>query len=232
MVRDRKSRLLRGVRKSFMVIRLQNARLRRLTVLTTLTLLLLGCDRQSTPKPLLTTPPSAAVDNDIYVADDRGRIRALRPDGSEQWAISLPDEITSRDSTASRDIRIDFLAARSAGKLFGLATQLSGSHTGGAILFALDSNHLLWQIEAPYPEQNGAALAVGSEALYEAAQDGVLYAFSRLDGKQIWKYQASQGPLGSPIVSADGTIYVTGPNYNLHAITPDGKQRWVRGTQR
>lgn len=200
-------------------------------VLITIALLLPGCVRQRSTTPLLTTPPTTAVENDIYVADDRGSIRALRPDGSEQWTVSLPDEITSRDTTTSRDIRIDFLAARSADKLFGLATQLSGSHTGGTILFALDSNHLLWQIEVPYPEQNGAALAVGSDAVYEAAQDGLLYAFSRLDGKQLWKYQVSQGPLGSPVVSADGTIYVTGPSYNLHAISPDGKQRWVRGTQ-
>jgi len=204
---------------------------RRLTVLITITLIMLGCGLQRSTIPVLTTPLSTAIDNDIYVADERGRIRAFRPDGSEQWTVSLPDEISSRDSTASRDIRIDFLTARSAGKLFGMATQLSGSHTGGSILFALDSNHLLWQTEAPYPQQNGAALAVGSDAVYEAAQDGVLYAFSRLDGKQIWKYQVSQGPLGSPTVSADGTIYVTGPNYNLHAITPNGKQRWVRGTQ-
>ncbi len=205
--------------------------MRNLTSLTLITLLLVGCGRQRSATPLLTTPPTTAVENEIYVADERGRIRALRPDGSEQWTISLPDEISSRDSTASRDIRIDFLAARSAGKLFGLATQLSGARTGGAILFALNANNLIWQIEAPYPQQNGAALAVGSDAVYEAAQNGVLYAFSRLDGKEIWKYQVSQGPLGSPIVSTDGTIYVTGPNYNLHAIMPDGKQRWVRGTK-
>lgn len=201
-----------------------------LIVLPTITLII-GCGRERSMTPLLSTPPSAAVDNDIYLADERGSIRALRPDGSEQWTVSLPDEITSRDNTVSRDIRIDFLAARSAGKLFGLATQLSGSHSGETILFALDGNRFLWQIEAPYPQQNGAALAVGSDAVYEGAQDGVLYAFSRLDGRQIWKYQVSQGPLGSPTVSADGTIYVAGPNYNLHAISPDGKQRWVRGTR-
>jgi outer membrane protein assembly factor BamB len=192
---------------------------------------MLGCGRDRSAIPLLTTPPSTAVDNDIYVADERGRIRALRPDGSEQWIVSLSDEITRRDNTTSRDIRIDYLAARSSGKLFGLATQLSGAHSGGTILFALDASKLVWQSEAAYPQQNGAALAVGSDAVYEAGQDGVLYAFSRVDGKQIWKYQVSNGPLGSPTVSADGTIYVTGPNYNLHAITPDGKQRWVHGTQ-
>ena len=202
-----------------------------LITLITIALLLPGCGRQHSTRPLLTTPPSAAVDNDIYVADDRARIRAFRPDGSEQWVTSLPDELTSSDKTASHDIQIDFLVARSAGKLFGLATQVSGSHNGGTVLFALDGSHLLWHIEAPYPEQNGAALAVGSDAVYEATQDGGLYAFSRQDGKQIWKYQVSHGPLGTPTVSADGTIYVTGPNSNLHAITPDGKERWVRATE-
>lgn len=203
----------------------------RLIVLISITLLLLGCGRQPSTTPLLTTPPSTAADNDIYVADERGRIRALRPDGSVQWTVPLSDEMRSRDRTASHDIRIDFLAARSAGKLFGLATQLSGSHSGGTTLFALEGNKLLWENEVPYPEQNGVALAVGSDTIYEAAQDGVLYAFSRLDGRQIWKCQLSQGPLGSPTVSADGIIYVTGPNFNLHAISPDGKQRWVRRTQ-
>ena len=122
--------------------------LESLIVLTTITLLLLGCGRQRSTTPLLTTAPSTAVDNDIYVADEHARIRAFRADGSEQWSASLPDEITSRDNTASRDIRIDFLAAHSAGKLFGLATQLSGSHTGATILFAFDANHLLWHVEA------------------------------------------------------------------------------------
>jgi len=192
--------------------------------------MLIGCGRDRPGTPLLSTPPTTAVDNDVYVADDRGRIRALRPDGSEQWTVLLTDEINKRDALVSRDIRIDFLAARSAGKLFGLATQLTGSQTGGTILFALDSNHLLWVTEVPYPEQNGVPLVVGSNGIYEAAQDGSLYAFSRSDGKQIWRYQVSQGPLGSPTLSADGTIYVTGPNFNLHAITPDGKQRWVFGT--
>ena len=193
-------------------------------------MVLVSCSPQRS-NTLLSTPPSTAVDNDVYVADAGGRIRALRPDGTEQWAVSLSDEIRKRDTSSPRDIRIDFLAARSGGKLFGLATQLSGRNTGATILFALDANHLRWQLEVPYPEQMGPPLAIGTDALYEAAHDGVLYAFARLDGKQIWKCQVSNGPLGSPSVGADGTIYVTGPNYNLHAIAADGKQRWVVGTQ-
>lgn len=79
-----------------------------LIVLATITLII-GCGRQRSSTPLLSTLPSAAVDNDIYLADERGRIRALRPDGSEQWTVSLPDEITSRDNTASRESNVGYV---------------------------------------------------------------------------------------------------------------------------
>lgn len=196
-----------------------------------LVLLLTSCAETHSPRPLVSVPPSASADDDVYIADAQARIRALRSDGSEQWTISLPDEIVRRDSSASRDLRIDFLAASSGGKLFGLATQLTGRNSGGTILFALDGNRLLWQVEVPYPEQNSRPIAVGPDDVYEAGDDGVLYAFARIDGHELWKYQVSQGALGSPTVGTDGTVYVAGPNYNLHAIAPDGKQRWVRETK-
>ena len=200
--------------------------------MTVTAVLLASCTAQHSNRPLLSAPPSAAADNDIYIADEAGRIRAFRPDGSEQWALSIPDEILRLDSQASRDIRIDYLAARSGGKLFGLATQLTGRTAGNTILFALDGNHLLWQKDVPFPEQNGAPIAVGPTAVYEAGDDGALYAFARSDGHQLWKYQVSQGTLGSPTVAADGTVYVTGPRHNLHAVAPDGSQRWTVETQR
>ena len=202
-----------------------------LTLLAGFALVLTSCAAPHSSRPLVSVLPSAAADNEVYVADAQARIRALRTDGSEQWTLSLPDEIVKRDSSATRDLRIDFLAARSGGKLFGLATELTGRSAGGTILFALDGNHLLWQVRVPYPEQNSLPIAIGPNAVYEAGDDGVLYAFERLDGHELWKYQVSQGPLGSPTVGADGTVYVTGPNYNLHAIAPDGKQRWVVETK-
>lgn len=202
------------------------------TLLAGVALCLASCGQQHSNRPLLSAPPSAAADNDIYITDADGRIRALRPDGSEQWTFSLPDEIVRLNSSATRDIRIDFLAARSGGKLFGLATQLTGHSAGGNILFALDGNRLLWQVGAPYPEQNSAPIAIGPTAVYEAGDDGALYAFARSDGHPLWKYQVSQGALGSPIVGTDGTVYVTGAGYNLHAVAPDGTERWVVATQK
>jgi outer membrane protein assembly factor BamB len=217
------------------ILRLQmNTRTKRrllALVISGIALLSASCAASRSNAPLLSAPPSAAADNDIYIADAEGRIRSLRPDGTEQWICSLPDEIARSGAVSSRDLRIDYLAARSAGKLFGLAVELSGRNDGGTILFALDRNHLLWQISAPFPEQNKSPIAVGSAAVYEAGNDGILYAFARTDGRQLWSYQVSQGALGSPTVGIDGTVYVTGPRHNLHAVAPDGVQRWAFETK-
>lgn len=186
--------------------------------------LLSGCSRKR--GPILSAPPSAAADNDVYVADE-DRVRALRADGKEQWSYSLGDELVRVDKEASRDIRIDSLVARSGGKLFGLALEETGKRAGRRILFAMDSNRLLWHREAPYPSQDVMPLAVGNTAVYEAGEDGQLYAFARDDGKLQWQYRVSGGPLGAPTVGGDGTIYITGPRHNLHAVAPDGTPRWV-----
>lgn len=194
-------------------------------------LALAGCVMPRSNRPLLNAPPRAAADNDIYISDARGRIRALRPDGTEQWTCSLSDEMTKLDGTVTRDVRVDYLAARSGGKLFGLATEETGHRAGYTILFALDGARLLWKADVPYPEQNGAPIAVGQTGVYEAGDDGTLYAYSRADGHPLWKYQVSRGTLGAPTVGADGTIYVTGARHNLHAVTPDGAERWVAETE-
>jgi outer membrane protein assembly factor BamB len=180
--------------------------------------------------PLLSVPPSAAAEDYVYIADAAGRIRAIRPDGKEQWSYTLADDLRRQNSAASYDLQITYLTARSGGKLFGLATELTGRYAGEIILFALDGQHLLWQTSAPAPEPGVMPVAIGQTAVYEAGDDGVLYAFARADGHPLWQYRVSQGALGSPTIGADGTIYVTGPRHNLHAIAPDGAQRWVLQT--
>lgn len=202
-----------------------------MTLLTGCALTLAGCVAPRPAGPLLSAPPRAAADDDIYVSDAEGRIRALSPNGTEQWVCSLPDEIMRADKTASRFIRVDYLSARSGGHLFGLATEEAGSYAGRTFLFAMEGSRLLWHIETPSPEQGGAPLAVGPAAVYEAGMDGVLYAFARTDGHQLWKQQVSHGPLGSPTVGTDGTVYVAGPRHNLHAVSPEGSQRWVVETR-
>jgi outer membrane protein assembly factor BamB len=183
-------------------------------------------------RTILSAPPATTLDNDIYLAEEGGRIRALRPDGSEQWSYSLAEDLERLTGQPSRDIRIDYLAARSGGHVFGLATRLAGRENGVSILFALEGNKLVWQREVPYPVQTVAPIAIGKDAVYQAGDDGVLYAYARDDGRPLWQYRVSEAAIGSPTVGGDGTIYVTGPRQNLHAVSPDGTERWVTGTQK
>lgn len=183
-------------------------------------------------RTILSAPPATTLDNDIYLAEEGGRVRALRPDGSEQWSYSLGEDLERLTHEPSRDIRIDYLAARSGGKVFGLAMRLSGRQNGVSILFALDGNRLIWQRDVPYPAQTSAPIGIGRDAVYEAGEDGVLYAYARDDGHALWQYRVSEAAIGSPTVGGDGTIYVTGPRQNLHAVAPDGTQRWVAGNQK
>jgi len=119
-------------------------------------LALSGCVAQRSSGPLLSAPPSAAADDDIYISDDEGRIRALRPDGTEQWTLSLREEVARLDAAASGDLRVDYLVARSGGRLFGLATWLTGHDAGRTVIFGTEGGRLLWRVGVPYPEQNGA----------------------------------------------------------------------------
>jgi outer membrane protein assembly factor BamB len=191
-----------------------------------------SCTEKRFERPLLGTGPSAAADKDIYITDAAGRVHALRPDGTEQWVLSLSEQFVKLDSSYSGDIRIDYLIAQSGGKLYGLATQETGPKAGNTILFGLEGKNLAWHADVPYPEQNSAPIAVSSTTVYEAGNDGSLYAYSISDGKQLWKSPISQGSLGSPTVGPDGTVYVTGVRHNLHAISPDGTQKWVAETEK
>lgn len=201
-----------------------------LTPLLAATLLAAGCGVSRTAAPLLSAPPRASADNEIYLADETGQIRAFRADGTEHWSYSLADDLARLGGGARGELRIASLAARSGGQLFGLATLENGPHAGQSILFALNGNHLLWHQLAPTPEQGVAPVGVGESAIYEAGDDGVLYAFARADGRRLWQRRVSRGTLGPPTVAADGTVYVTGARGNLHAVAPDGSERWVAQT--
>lgn len=175
--------------------------------------------------------PSTATEDIVYFADASGQIHALQTNGAEKWRYSIIDDLARQLNGEKPDIRIERLIARSGKKLFGLASLLSGSKAGETILFALDENKLLWLEPVSNPEANGAPIAIGNEAIYLAGDEGVLYAFRKDNGQLLWRYQVSKGTIGAPLIGIDGTIYVTGPRHNLHAIGADGKQKWIVETE-
>jgi outer membrane protein assembly factor BamB len=186
-----------------------------------------GC-ANSSKGPVMSISPSATADSLVYVADRAGTVRAIASDGRELWNYRIADDL--KDGATSPDLRIDSLTARSGGELYVLATRITGSKTGTVELISLNGNHIVWHREVPRTEPGINPIAVDSGAIYLAGDDGILYAFSRTDGQPKWKFQVSQGSLGSPIVGKDGTIYVTGPGHNLHAIGADGVEKWKAET--
>ncbi len=187
-----------------------------------------GCARSS-KGPVMSISPSATADSLVYIADRAGTIRAISSDGKEQWSYKLADEL--KENGVVPDLRIDSLIARSGGALYVLASNVTGSKAGTVELFSLNGNHMVWHREVPKTQPGIHPIAVNSEEIYLAGEDGALYALSRADGQLKWKFQVSQGPLGAPIVGTDGTVYVTGPGHNLHAIGPDGVEKWKLETR-
>lgn len=81
--------------------------------------------------------------------------------------------------------------------------------------------------------------AIGPDGtIYICSTDRYLYALNP-DGTLKWRYNYGEYPAYSestPVISADGTIYITSYHYNfsggywyslLHAINPDGTPKWT-----
>jgi outer membrane protein assembly factor BamB len=60
--------------------------------------------------------------------------------------------------------------------------------------------------------------------LYFTSVDGVFYAL-KADGVLKWKLRTGGVTESSPVLGADGTIYV-GVNKKLWSISPEGKEQW------
>ncbi len=207
---------------------------RLLPAVSALLLGLSGCLRQPSPRPFLSVPrasldvpPATAPDNRVYVVEEGSRIRALDENGKEQWVYSVADGLADVSNHSSRDFQILFLVARTQGRLFGLATQQTGARAGQTYLFATVNNRSFWQKDVPPPTNLMPPVAVDSKAVYEAGSEGILHAFAQTDGHLLWQRQITEGPLGSLTIGSDGTIYVIGPLGRLHAITPDGSEKWA-----
>jgi len=89
------------------------------------------------------------------------------------------------------------------------------------------------------PQDIGAILGtvvVGDGVLYGGSSGsyydpGFFFALDSSNGKMLWKYDAPGNMWGSPCIGNDGTVYAVFSNFEtegeLHAINPDGTNRWT-----
>src|SRR5262245_34209892 len=59
-----------------------------------------------------------------------------------------------------------------------------------------------------------------------AAQDGKSARTPPTTGGVFWSFQTGKGIFSSPVVAADGTIYVGSADRTFYALNPDGTVRW------
>lgn len=63
-----------------------------------------------------------------------------------------------------------------------------------------------------------------------AAQDGASAVRPTQTGGKLWDYRTGKGIFSSPVVGADGTIYVGSADRTFYALAPDGTLRWKHQT--
>src|SRR6185437_5629121 len=64
----------------------------------------------------------------------------------------------------------------------------------------------------------------------DAAQDALSPVVPSYDGTKPWSFQTGKGIFSSPIVAADGTVYIGSADRTFYALTPEGKLRWQKLT--
>ena len=82
---------------------------------------------------------------------------------------------------------------------------------------------------SPAPPAPSAPLEPGSpwpKFRGNAAQDGRGAVKPTGTGGALWDFPTGQGVFSSPVVAADGTVYVGSADQNFYAINPDGTLRW------
>jgi outer membrane protein assembly factor BamB len=83
------------------------------------------------------------------------------------------------------------------------------------------------------PAEPGVPLAAGSpwpKFRANARQDGRSDVRPTLAGGALWSFPTGKGIFSSPVVGADGTVYVGSADRTFYALWPDGSVRWQKLT--
>lgn len=154
----------------------------------------------------ITSSPSIASDGTIYFGSIDGRLYAVNPDGTAKWAFQVGNEITA--SPAIGNDGTIYIGSRDK-KMYAITSEgkLKWTYQVGGIILS--------------------SAAVTDNSLYFGSDDNTLYAITT-DGKLNWKYTANSNITASPALGTDGTVYLFEVSGALHALSPDGTEKWVK----
>ncbi|TSC94234.1 MAG: pyrrolo-quinoline quinone repeat-containing protein [Candidatus Berkelbacteria bacterium Athens1014_28] len=98
-----------------------------------------------------------------------------------------------------------------------------------------EKKELLWSYKAESGIESSPAIGADG-TIYVGSHDGYFYAFNK-DGSLKWKvkltepsfderWNNSKAIMASPAIAKDGTIYINTASDFLHALNPDGSEKW------
>lgn len=149
-----------------------------------------------------------ADDGTAYIGCDFGRLVARGSDGRRKWEFP------------AREFDDPFLSPPAIGD-------------DGTIYIGCDNDSLYaiqpngtqkWQVGLDGVASGSPALGADGEVYVQTEADS-LYSLAPATGGRIWAYYSGGGK-SSPVIGQDGTIYCANQDGVVHAITPEGQQKW------
>lgn len=180
----------------------------------------------------LITSPAVDPDGTVFVASMDGHVYALEPPKEAGQPVKVRWTFPSGD----RDAKGGF---ENAPAIDDTGTLYIGGNNG--LLYALDvkTGSVKWTFDGV--AQSGyrtfaifSSAAVGPEqTIYFGGKNGVLYALRESRGlfstgaQVLWRYNVGPGIQSSPLLAADGTIYLGDEKGTLHATRPPTSGEWA-----
>jgi hypothetical protein len=168
----------------------------------------------------LSTVPAIGDDGTIFFLEpEQGRLRALRPDGTDRWTYQFPNETHS-------DL---VLTSSPLGGL--LITILRKDGRDIALVGIGTDGHLKWQFDLPDGLLGTAdvpRLAVGpGGTLYYTTPVGGVMAFD-LTGQKKWELKFNATDAGNPVVGdEDQLFFIANNGQKVYCVTSDQSLKWT-----
>lgn len=121
------------------------------------------------------------------------------------------------------------------GSAFG---ETEGVGTGQLVALDVTNGSVLWEVDFPYPADGGATIS--NDLVFTSTLDGILSAFNKQTGEQVFTWQGPAGINASPAIAGDmliipaGTVFIQdgapAPQLNLIALKLGAAAKLVQAT--
>lgn len=155
-------------------------------------------------RPELLTP-TIGLNGAIYVADKRGTLYVLEPDGTLRWNVQIDSYFDSPPS-------IDYT-----GMVYASSSYLYAFNTDGSIRWK--------SIERVNRDYSPAICPEG--ILFAVCSGDGIVAYNTVDGSELWRFEECGRVYSAPALGADGSIFFDSEN-GFYSLDQGGAMRWHR----